>query len=92
MNSDHINQEKLALLNQLSQGNYKAFLYDCDGTLADNMHAHKAAFVKVAADHQIQLNDTIIDELAGWPTILVAEEISRRYNVSFNAIDFSKLK
>jgi HAD superfamily hydrolase (TIGR01509 family) len=92
MNIDHINQEKLSLLNQLSQGNYKAFLYDCDGTLADNMHAHKAAFVKVAANHQIQLNDAIIDELAGWPTILVAEEISKRYNVSFNAIDFSKLK
>ena len=92
MNIDHINQEKLSLLNQLSQGNYKAFLYDCDGTLADNMHAHKAAFVKVAANHQIQLNDSIIDELAGWPTILVAEEISKRYKVSFNAIDFSKLK
>ncbi|SDZ93964.1 hypothetical protein SAMN05443550_101491 [Pedobacter hartonius] len=24
-------------LSQLSEGEYEAFLYDCDGTLADNM-------------------------------------------------------
>jgi HAD superfamily hydrolase (TIGR01509 family) len=87
-----INKQKLEQLNQLCLGDFKAFLYDCDGTLADNMHAHKAAFVKVAARHQIQLDDSIIDELAGWPTVLVVEEISRRYGVKLETESFAKLK
>jgi HAD superfamily hydrolase (TIGR01509 family) len=81
--------EKLSLL---TQGAYKAFLYDCDGTLADNMPSHKAAFVKTAAQYDIDLDDTIIDELAGWPTVLVAEEISRRYKTTFDTTHFAKQK
>jgi beta-phosphoglucomutase-like phosphatase (HAD superfamily) len=87
-----MNEEKLSLLNKLSHGNYQAFLYDCDGTLADNMAAHKAAFVKVAAGHGIKLDESLIDELAGWPTHLVVEEISRRYQVHFDVVAFSELK
>jgi len=83
---------KTALLNQLTSGDFEAFLYDCDGTLADNMQAHKDSYVKVAADYGIQLNDSIIDELAGWPTILVAGEISTRYNTPFDAKDFAQRK
>jgi HAD superfamily hydrolase (TIGR01509 family) len=86
------NSEKLSRLNQLSQGPYKAFLYDCDGTLADNMPSHKAAFVKVAAQYNIDLNDAMIDELAGWPTVLIADEIMKRYNVQFDRETFARQK
>lgn len=84
--------EKLDKLSTLTQGPFKAFLYDCDGTLADNMSSHKAAFVKVAAQYGIVLDDSIIDELAGWPTILVASEIARRYNTVFDPLHFSQQK
>jgi len=87
-----VNREKFERLLKLTEGSYKAFLYDCDGTLADNMHSHKAAFVKVAAQHNIELDDSIIDELAGWPTVLVAEEITKRYQVLFDTTEFSKQK
>lgn len=83
--------DKLALLNSKTQGKYKALLYDCDGTLADNMMAHKLAYKEAAAHHGIDLDTDIIDELAGWPTRLVAEEISRRYH-TFLPDTFSKEK
>ena len=86
------NSEKLSRLNQLTQGPYKAFLYDCDGTLADNMPSHKAAFVKVAAQYNIDLNDAMIDELAGWPTVLIADEIMKRYDVQFDRETFARQK
>ena len=89
---DSATKGKLEKLMMLTKGDYKAFLYDCDGTLADNMPSHKAAFVKVAAEHNIMLDDSIIDELAGWPTGLVAGEISKRYNVIFDTDDFAKRK
>jgi HAD superfamily hydrolase (TIGR01509 family) len=85
-------QEKYARLSKLTEGPYKAFLYDCDGTLADNMASHKAAFVKVASEYDIDLDDAIVDELAGWPTVLVAEEIIRRYKVKFDTTHFAKQK
>jgi len=79
MNQSHI--EKLKILDHMSEGDYEAFLYDCDGTLADNMMAHKLAYHEVAANYGIDLDLNLIHETAGWPTVLVAKEISRRYNV-----------
>lgn len=87
-----VTNEKLEKLLALSAGDYKAFLYDCDGTLADNMHSHKAAFVKVASNYNIDFDETIIDELAGWPTVLIAKEIMRRYNVEFDPEEFARQK
>lgn len=72
---------KLNILTEKTKGKYKALLYDCDGTLADNMLAHKLSYKEAAAKYGIDLDTTIIDELAGWPTRLVADEISKRYEV-----------
>jgi HAD superfamily hydrolase (TIGR01509 family) len=89
---DTTEMKKLEQLSQLCEGPYKAYLYDCDGTLADNMHSHKAAFVKVADYYNISLDDTLIDELAGWPTVLIAEEIAKRYGTEFDPQLFAEQK
>jgi HAD superfamily hydrolase (TIGR01509 family) len=83
--------EKLAILKEKTAGKYKALLYDCDGTLADNMLAHKLSYKEAAAKYGIDLDTNIIDELAGWPTRLVAEEISKRYQ-TYLPDTFSKEK
>jgi len=86
--------EKVLLekLNLLTRGDYQAFLYDCDGTLADNMMAHKDSYAKAAAAFGFELDPAIIDELAGWPTLEVVSELSRRYNVPLDAAAFAKRK
>lgn len=71
---------------------FKALLFDVDGTLADNIHAHKAAYVQTAKEHGIDLNPDLIDETAGWPTVAVADEISHRYKVSLDRYEFAKRK
>lgn len=73
--------EKLEILNKKTNGKYKALLYDCDGTLADNMLAHKLSYQEVLARYGVELDLALIDELAGWPTKLVMQEISKRYHV-----------
>jgi HAD superfamily hydrolase (TIGR01509 family) len=88
-----IEQQKLDKLVQLTSSKpYQAFLYDCDGTLADNMHAHKAAYLDTAQQYGIALHPALIEELAGWPTIEVANEISKRYQVNFDPIAFADAK
>ena len=85
--------EKLEKLTQISSKKpYKAFLYDCDGTLADNMHAHKAAYKKAARIHGIDFDTSMIDEMAGWPTPLIAEKINERYGTNIPPKEFAALK
>ncbi|MFC3199727.1 HAD family hydrolase [Parapedobacter deserti] len=93
MTKETLTNDKLEKLTQLShQKDYKAFLYDCDGTLADNMHAHKAAYGTAATGYGIKLDTSIIDELAGWPTVLIAEEINRRYQTDIPPHEFAAAK
>ncbi len=82
---------KLEKLTNLSAG-FKAYLYDCDGTLADNMKAHKQTYIDVAASKGVTMDEAIIDELAGWPIKNVIEEINKRYNVSLDPVEFAKQK
>ncbi len=85
--------ELLETLTRISQQKaYKAFLYDCDGTLAHNMHLHKAAYRQAAAQFGIALDTAIIDELAGWPTALIAAEINKRYHTDVPPQEFAALK
>lgn len=89
MKVDHIHKfEKLTEI----AAPYTALLYDVDGTLADNMHAHKAAYQATASEYGIELDVDIVDELAGWPTVNVAAEIARRYRRPFVKEAFAKRK
>ncbi|MDB5023809.1 MAG: phosphatase YqaB [Mucilaginibacter sp.] len=82
---------KLEQLTNLSAG-YKVYLYDCDGTLADNMGAHKETYIKVAADKGQVIEGDIIDELAGWPVINVIQEINKKYGTNFDPQEFKDQK
>lgn len=80
-------------------GQFEAYLYDCDGTLADSMGPHKLAWVeeihKYAADIPAETIFTLIDELAGMPGFKTVEVINQRFNKTMDAhqmaIDKEKL-
>jgi HAD superfamily hydrolase (TIGR01509 family) len=86
------NTDKYEALTKLTAGDFKAFLYDCDGTLADTMPSHKKTYVRVAAESGFVLDDSIVDELAGWPIADVVGAINERYKTNFDPIAFSKRK
>jgi len=91
--TDILTSDKLETLTQIShKKKYAAFLYDCDGTLADNMPMHRAAYYEAAAQYGIELDTAIIDELAGWPTVLIAEEINKRYGTQVPPHEFAARK
>jgi len=83
-----MDESKFLTLSKLSEGDYHAFLYDCDGTLTDNMPAHAQSYLDVASEHNISFDPAIIDELAGWPIFNVVEEINRRYATTFVPEEF----
>jgi len=85
-------RDKFEKLRNLTEGDYKAFLYDCDGTLADNMDDHKETYVRVAAQKGVKIDPGIIDELAGYPIPAVVEEINKRYGSTMDPKEFEALK
>lgn len=91
-NNKEIQGIKLQKLNLLTRGDFAAFLYDCDGTLADNMQAHKNSYVKAATEFGFELDPALIDELAGWPTAAVVAEMSKRYRVPLDVSLFTNRK
>lgn len=88
---NEISKKKYEQLKSLSAG-YQALLFDVDGTLADNMHAHKAAYIATAEEYGVLLDPNLIDETAGWPTVAVAREIAVRYQVDFDFQVFANRK
>lgn len=83
---------KFEKLTALSSGEYQAFLYDCDGTLADNMPAHTETYLAVAREHHVEFDPLLIDELAGWPIANVVEEINLRYHSTLIPEEFKARK
>jgi HAD superfamily hydrolase (TIGR01509 family) len=83
---------KYQKLVQRSTGHYKAFLYDCDGTLADNMPVHALTYIQVAKDKGVTITGEIIDEFAGLPVPAVVCEINKRYNVDFDPEEFAEIR
>ncbi len=85
-------QDKYDALVKLSMGDFEAFLYDCDGTLADNMPAHTETYIKVAAEKGVVIDGAIIDEFAGLPILNVVEKINERYQSNFDPEEFKAQK
>ncbi|WP_316810854.1 HAD family phosphatase [Pedobacter heparinus] len=79
-------------LRQLSEGDYQAFLYDCDGTLADNMPAHTATYIATANEYGVSIDPAMINELAGWPIADVVTEMNIRYQSNIDPIAFRARK
>ncbi len=92
MSKESSSNDKYKALCELTKGDYSAFLYDCDGTLADNMQAHKDTYVQVASEGGIKIDPEIVDEFAGYPITEVVEQINSRYGSHFDPAEFEMRK
>ena len=59
---------------QLPPGAFKAYLFDCDGTIVDSMPLHYLAWSKALAEHHCNFSE---DLFYAWGGVAVAEVIQR---------------
>jgi beta-phosphoglucomutase family hydrolase len=59
---------------QLPAGTFKAYLFDCDGTIVDSMPLHYLAWSKALAEQQCEFSE---DLFYAWGGVSVAEVIQR---------------
>jgi beta-phosphoglucomutase family hydrolase len=73
---------------QLPAGDFRAFIFDCDGTLADNMPLHFRAWSRAMEDFGGSYPQELFYEWGGVPTA----EIVRRLNAKFgSSMDVDKV-
>jgi beta-phosphoglucomutase-like phosphatase (HAD superfamily) len=67
---------------ELPQGDFAAFIFDCDGTLADTMPTHYRAWQTALGPRAADFPEAMFYELGGVPTFRVVEILNDRHGYS----------
>ena len=67
---------------QLPEGDFAAFIFDCDGTLADTMPLHYKAWRSALKKHNAEFPEALFYELGGVPTDKIVEILNERHGHS----------
>ncbi len=63
----------------LPPGDFDAYIFDCDGTLADTMPTHYKAWVTALGEHSADFPEALFYELGGVPTARIVEILNERH-------------
>jgi HAD superfamily hydrolase (TIGR01509 family) len=73
----------------LPEGDFKAYLFDCDGTIVDSMPLHYVAWTKALAEYGcIDFTEDFFYSLGGYPIPAVVEMINQRDGISIPIPEF----
>lgn len=64
---------------QLPNGEFDAYIFDCDGTLADTMPLHYKAWLTALSEHGCEFPEALFYELGGVPTVKIVEILNQRH-------------
>lgn len=73
-------------------GDFKAYLFDLDGTIADSMPLHYKAWVKAITDAGGTFPEKVFYELGGVPIVRVVEILNERYGYQMPAEEVAHKK
>jgi HAD superfamily hydrolase (TIGR01509 family) len=74
----------------LPEGDFKAFLFDCDGTIADSMPLHYIAWDKALREYGCtSFTEDLFYAWGGWPVGDVVSELNRRDGLHIDVQPFA---
>jgi HAD superfamily hydrolase (TIGR01509 family) len=71
---------------ELPEGDFAAYIFDCDGTLADTMPTHYRAWQTALGAHAQNFPEAMFYELGGVPTARIVEILNERHGLTL-AVD-----
>ena len=77
---------------QLPEGDFEAYIFDCDGTLADTMPLHYKAWLAVLKEHECDFPEAFFYELGGVPTERIVEILNERHGHSMPVEETAAIK
>ncbi|MBE2179085.1 MAG: HAD family phosphatase [Chthoniobacterales bacterium] len=69
---------------EMPPGDFRALIFDCDGTLADNMPLHYQAWSRAMEDFGGSYPEELFYEWGGVPTAHIVERLNRRFGLSMD--------
>jgi HAD superfamily hydrolase (TIGR01509 family) len=66
---------------QIPDRPFAAYIFDCDGTLADTMPTHYRAWCRALGTHAEQFSEALFYELGGMPTARIVEILNERHSL-----------
>jgi beta-phosphoglucomutase-like phosphatase (HAD superfamily) len=71
----------------LPEGDFAAYIFDCDGTLADTMPTHYRAWQTALGEHAANFTEAMFYELGGVPTARIVEILNERHGLGLPVND-----
>ena len=66
----------------LPETDFDAFIFDCDGTLADTMPTHYDAWCRALGEHASLFSESVFYSLGGVPTARIVEILNEKHGLS----------
>jgi HAD superfamily hydrolase (TIGR01509 family) len=76
----------------LPTGNFKAYLFDCDGTVADSMPLHYIAWTKALAEWDCAFSEECFYRWGGMPILEIIERLACEQGIEMPAVQVAKRK
>jgi HAD superfamily hydrolase (TIGR01509 family) len=76
----------------LPAGSFKAYLFDCDGTIADSMPLHYIAWSKALSEWSCQFSEDLFYAWGGMPVAKIIATLNQKYGLSMPVDEVSRRK
>ncbi|HEY2038201.1 MAG TPA: HAD family phosphatase [Edaphobacter sp.] len=77
---------------KLPEGDFKAYLFDCDGTIADSMPLHYVAWKSVLSEWNCEFAEELFYQWGGMPVAEIIATLSQRQGLSLPVEDLIRRK
>lgn len=76
----------------LPAGEFKAYLFDCDGTICDSMPLHYIAWKNVLGEWGCEFNEDLFYAWGGMPVTEIIASLNRRHGLSMPVVEIQQRK
>ena len=77
---------------KLPAGSFKAYLFDCDGTVADSMPLHYIAWSKVLSEWNCEFSEDLFYAWGGMPVAEIIATLNEKHGLNMPVEDVSRRK
>jgi HAD superfamily hydrolase (TIGR01509 family) len=67
---------------KIPEGRFGAYLFDCDGTIADSMPLHYKAWKKALAEWNCEFEEKLFYEWGGMPVVEIVSTLNQRHGLN----------
>src|SRR5258708_9867763 len=77
---------------KLPDGSFKAYLFDCDGTIVDSMPLHYVAWKRVLSEWNCEFDEVLFYAWGGMPVAEIIATMNERHGLTMPVEDVSRRK